>query len=205
MATALQEQQQQESVSKPLTYPTYQPAAVTTPRSRRKPQTPRPSVKTEAPAIADRSGIRSNSKIVQNLLIQNAVSATDTRVPGIGSQSPVGLDPRWGNETIATNHLATAQTLTHMSEALHLQNAGTNQYPISLHGSSFAPTGSLAGPKPVAKRGRTDSGRQSAEYLPSMVLDTPTVSVARTGCILSCFIFSCELFLEIQGSPRIVS
>jgi hypothetical protein len=182
MASLLQEQQQQQqtSLSKPPPYPTSQPprtSTVAAPRSRRKLQTPRPSAKTESPAIGERSGIRSNSSIVQNMLVQNRTSP-EPRVPSIASSNPVmeGLTSGWGDETTATNHGTTSHTLTHMSEPLCIQIADTDDYPMSVQGSLGVSESS-----PVHKqvRGRRkDTGNPSTEYSPSMVMTTPTVSMA---------------------------
>ena len=200
MASMLQEQhQQQTSPPKPPLYPTSQPTStVTTARSRRKAQTPRSSLKAESSVVGTVSSIRSDSNIVQNLLVQNTAS-TESRVPNIGSSSPVtvGSNPRWGNEAIATSHGTTAHTLTHVSEPLRLQTVGAGQYSLSLQSSSLGATESSPGHK-QGRGGRTDTASPSPGYLPSMVMATSTVSIKLTLFILDSSISSKLFFLEVQ-------
>jgi hypothetical protein len=172
----LQEQQQQQrqtSLTKPPPYPSPQPTTtVSTPRSRRKAQTPRSSVRTESPAIPERSGIPSNSNVLQNMLVQNR-TIPESRVPSIGLTIPatVGSAQRWGNEITTTSHGTTAHTLPQFSEPLTLQNVGSGQYSMPTSVCSQMATNSFSPPEQVRAR-RTDTGSP----LPSMVMTTSTVS-----------------------------
>ena len=173
MASLLQEQQQ-TPISKPPPYPSVQPTpTVTTPRSRRKAQTPRSSVKTESPAVGERSGIPSNSNVFhQNLFAQNRTS-TETRVPIVGLTVPTTVGPshQWGNKTTSTSHGATAHTLLRISEPLPLPSVGPGQYAISMPGSSQVVIESSPSQKQVR------AGRTVAESpLPSMVFTASAVS-----------------------------
>ena len=187
MATMLQGQQQQETslitsppYPAPQPFPTSQPpptSTATTPRSRRKLQTPRPSMKAEPPAVSERSGIRSSNNLVQSLVRQNR-SSTETRVPSVESTSAVIIEsnPRWENQTSTVSH-----TLSHMSQPLNAQSAGVGPYPMDVEGSSIDPSESSVGNKKT--RGRIASTPSpNSSYLPSMVMTTPTVSMKLKLC-----------------------
>ena len=188
MATILQEQQQDTSLINsppyPTTqaYPTSQPAitsTVTTPRSRRKPQIPRPSMKAIAPTLVERSGIRPSNTLVQGLVGQNR-SSTETRVPNVESTSAaiMGSNPRWGNET--TSDGTVVYTLAHMSEPLNAQSAVP--YPMDVEGSNVDTSERSVGNKKARGR-KANTASPSPPYLPSMVMNTATVSVKL--CIFS--------------------
>ena len=193
MASILQEQrkqQQKTSLSKPPSYlstPNPSTSTVTTPRSRRKAQTPRPTnVKAESPAVVERSGLRANNNTLQNLLTQNLLS-NDSRVPNADSPAPaaaVGSKTRWENATTSMSLGKAAHTLAHMSEPLPLQNVVVSQYPLSLQGTSTLSAQSLATTltaEPSSslqhlRVGNTDTASTNTGYLPSMVMTSSVVS-----------------------------
>ncbi|XP_028396739.1 MLX-interacting protein-like [Dendronephthya gigantea] len=171
MANMLQEQHQQLPLIKPSPHPASHPqpfptspltSTVTTPRGRRKAQTPRSSVKTESPAVSERSGIRSNSSIVENAL---RMSSSESRIPSMETSDPVVVNSQWGGVT-TSHHSTAAHTLVHMSDQLRLSNADTSiQYPM-VQSQSFT-SGTLG-----HNRGAADTA--SPEFLPSMARSTST-------------------------------
>ena len=176
MASLLQEQRQQpplkpspHAASHPSPYPTSPlTSTVTTPRSRRKAQTPKSSVKTESPAVGERSGIRSNS------IVENAIRmSSESQLPNMDTSDPVVVNPRWANET-TTHHSTAAHTLVHMSDQLRFSNAGPSiQYPI-VQRQSFTSS------KQAHDR-KADISTGSPGFLPSMAMSTSSVS---RECIL---------------------
>lgn len=137
-------------------------------------------MKAMAPTVVERSGIRPSNTLVQGLVGQNR-SSTETRVPNVESTSAaiMGSNPRWGNE--ATSDGTVVYTLAHMSEPLNAQSAAP--YPMDVESSNVDTSERSVGNKKARGR-KANTASPSPSYLPSMVMNTATVSVI--ACSLTC-------------------